>query len=157
LADQMGKLADAERKRDQTFQDLVKARAKNTHTRLTAPVDGVVQQLAVTTIGQVVASGQALMTIVPEGAPLEVVALVLNKDIGFVKVGQKVVVKVESFPFTRYGTIDGTVIRVSPDAVDMRSAPNLSEAAATVRPQSPGGNSERERPQLAFPTTIELA
>ena len=48
---------------------------------------------------------------------------------------QPAVVKVEAFPFTRYGTIDGKVTRISADAVDMRNAPNLSEAAATVRPQ----------------------
>ena len=139
------------------MQDLVKAKSKNERTRLRAPVAGVVEQLAVTTIGQVVSSGQSLMTIVPPDAPLEIEAMILNKDIGFVREGQEAVIKVEAFPFTRYGTIDGKVINVSPDAVDLRNAPNLSEAAAAVRPQSgapSAPNSGQGGPELAFPATI---
>jgi hemolysin D len=156
LAEQGDKLAETQRKRDHTFEDLIKARSKNTHARLTAPVDGIVQQLSVTSIGQVVTSGQTLMTVVPNDAPVEITVMVLNSDIGFVKVGQDAVIKVEAFPFTRYGTITGTVKRISPDAVDMRSAPNLSEAAAQVRPQNSSTSSASERPQLAFPAAISL-
>ena len=155
LADQMDKLEDTQRKRDHTFQDFIKARSKNAHSRLTAPVDGVVQQLAVTSIGQVVTSGQVLMTVVPKDTQLEVAAMVLNADIGFVKTGQEAVVKVDAFPFSRYGTIDGAVSRVSADAVDIRSAPNLSEAAATVKPQGPPMSAQIDQ-QLAFPVTVAL-
>jgi hemolysin D len=94
---------------------------------------------------------------VPPDAPLEIEAMILNKDIGFVREGQEAVIKVEAFPFTRYGTIDGKVIKVSPDAVDLRNAPNLSEAAAAVRPQSgaPSAPSAGQSgPELAFPATI---
>ena len=83
--------------------------------------------------------------------------MILNKDIGFVRAGQPAVIKVEAFPFTRYGTIDGTVAKISPDAVDLRNAPNLSEAAAAVRPQSGGSSSSgsgQGGPELAFPATI---
>jgi hemolysin D len=158
IADQTQKLAEAERKIDRLAQDLIKARSKLARTRLNAPVAGAVQQLAVTTIGQVVTSGQALMTIVPPDAPLEIEAMILNKDIGFVRVGQPAVVKVEAFPFTRYGAVDGTVTKISADAVDMRNAPNLSEAAATVRPQgAPSSQSKGGGPEMAFPATISLA
>jgi HlyD family secretion protein len=122
-------------------QDLIKAHSKNKRTRLRAPVSGIVQQLAVTTIGQVVSSGQSLMTIVPPDADLEIEAMILNKDVGFVRAGQPAVIKGEAFPVTRYGTIDGTVAKISPDAVDLRNAPNLSEASAAVRPQSGGSSS----------------
>ena len=115
------------------------------------------QQLAVSTVGQVVSSGQALLTIVPPDAPLEIEAMILNKDIGFVHTDQPAVVKVEAFPFTRYGTIDGTVTKISADAVDMRNAPNLSEAAATVRPQGAApASSGGQGPEMAFPATIAL-
>jgi hemolysin D len=156
VADQSQKLAEAERKRDQIMQDLVKARNKNARTRLTAPVSGVVQQLAVTTVGQVVNSGQSLMTIVPLDAPLEIEAMILNKDIGFVEPGQPAVVKVDAFPFTRYGTLVGTVTKVSSDAVDMRDSPNLSDAAAAVKVQGMSPNTGSSRPELAFPATIKL-
>src|SRR5262249_5691244 len=90
-------------------------------------------------------------------APLEIEAMILNRDIGFVHTGQPAVVKVEAFPFTRYGTIDGTVTRLSADAVDMRNAPNLSEAAAAVRPQGTASAASEHGPQMAFPATIALA
>jgi hemolysin D len=156
IAEQTEKLVDAERKRDHVMQDLVKAQSKNARTQLKAPVDGVVQQLAATTVGQVVAGGQTLMTIVPVDTPLEIDALILNKDIGFVREGQQAVIKIEAFPFTRYGTIEGTVTRISPDAVDMRNAPNLSEAAATVKPQGASSSSASSQPELGFPATISL-
>ena len=70
--------------------------------RLTAPVDGTVQQLAVHTVGGVVTPAQPLLVVVPEEDQLEVEAWVENKDIGFVDAGQTVEIKVDAFPFTRY-------------------------------------------------------
>jgi hemolysin D len=86
------------------------------HT-LRAPVDGTVQQLAVHAEGGVVTEAQPLMVIAPTDAQSEVEATLANKDVGFVQPGQKVEVKVETFPFTRYGTIPGEVSFVSNDAV----------------------------------------
>ena len=157
IADQTEKLVDVERKRDQLQQDLVKARFKNERMRLKAPISGIVQQLAVTTVGQVVSGSQTLMIIVPLDTPLEIETMILNKDIGFVQVGQPAVVKVDAFPFTRYGTIDGSVTKVSSDAVDMRDAPNLSDASASVKAQGMTSNSGTNRPELEFPVTIKLA
>jgi membrane fusion protein, hemolysin D len=108
-------------------------------------------------VGQVVTSGQALLTIVPPDTPLEIEAMILNKDIGFVRTGQPAIVKIDAFPFTRYGTLDGTVVKISSDAVDLRNAPNLSEAAATVRPQGAPSNSPGSAPEMAFPATVALA
>lgn len=84
--------------------------------QLRAPVDGTVQQLAVHTVGGVVTPAQPLLLVVPGAESLEIEAMVLNKDIGFVKAGQQVTVKVESFPYTRYGYLTGTVETVSHDA-----------------------------------------
>lgn len=84
---------------------------------LKAPVDGTVQQLATHTVGGVVTAAQPVMVIVPSEDKLEIEAIVPNKDIGFVQVGQEVVVKIESFPYTRYGYLTGKVKTVSFDAV----------------------------------------
>jgi hemolysin D len=111
------KLAETERRIDQLQQERVKASQRTQLQRMTAPVSGVVQQLAVHTIGGVVTPAQELMKIVPESESLEVEAWVLNKDIGFVQEGQPVEVKIETFPFTRYGTIDAEMLDVSNDAV----------------------------------------
>lgn len=97
-------------------EDASKARHRHSLTKLHAPVDGTVQQLAIHTVGGVVTEAQPLMAVVPEGETLEVEATVLNKDIGFVRAGQEAVVKVESFPYTRYGYLLGEVVSVSHDA-----------------------------------------
>jgi hemolysin D len=157
IADQSQKLAEVERKRDRLVQELIKAQSKSDRTQLRAPIAGTVQQLSVTTVGQVVTSGQSLLTLVPSDAPIEIEAMIANKDIGFVEVGQPAVVKVEAFPFTRYGTIAGEVAKVSRDAVDERDAANLSDAANAVKPQA-GGSAQPPRPQnLVFPATIHLS
>ncbi|QNR98808.1 HlyD family type I secretion periplasmic adaptor subunit [Stenotrophomonas sp. 169] len=84
---------------------------------LRAPVAGTVQQLAVHTVGGVVTPAQPLLAVVPSEEALEVEAAILNKDIGFVRTGQAVTVKVESFPYTRYGYLTGKVVSVSHDAM----------------------------------------
>ena len=84
---------------------------------LTAPVDGVINEVAVTTIGEVVEAGAPLMTIVPGDDELIVEALVLNKDIGVVRPGREAVIKLEAYPFTRFGYLHGVVETVSADAI----------------------------------------
>ena len=82
-----------------------------------APVDGTVLSLATKTIGGVVNGAQPIVEIVPENAPLIVEANVQNKDIGFIQVGQIVIVKVDTYSFHRYGYLKGTVKSISPDAI----------------------------------------
>lgn len=113
----IGSKIDADKRAALLEQELVKARTRENQQTLTAPVDGTVQQLAVHTIGGVVTPAQALMVIAPSDYQPEIEAVLENKDVGFVKVGQRVEVKVETFPFTRYGTLQGTVSYVSKDAV----------------------------------------
>ncbi|KER03533.1 HlyD family type I secretion periplasmic adaptor subunit [Photorhabdus temperata] len=99
-------------------QELAKARHQENLTSLKAPVAGTVQQLAVHTVGGVVTPAQSLMVIVPANQPIEVEAMLENKDVGFVHIGQPVTVKVETFNFTKYGTVDGEVLSVSNDAIE---------------------------------------
>ncbi|GAA4486740.1 HlyD family type I secretion periplasmic adaptor subunit [Gluconacetobacter asukensis] len=87
-------------------------------TVLRAPVTGTVQQLAVHSSHGVVTPGEKLMVIVPDDQHLVVEAMIPNRDIGFVKVGQRVQVKVAAFKFTQYGLVPGSVVLVSRDAVD---------------------------------------
>lgn len=110
-------LVEAIKKRDAAQQELLKATQRRELQTLRAPIDGVVQQLAVTTVGGVVTVAQPLLTIVPENTPLEVEAQVINRDIGHVKVGQRVINKVETYDFTRFGYIEGEVLWVGNDAM----------------------------------------
>ena len=112
-------LSEQETKAASLFRELVKAEQRSGLQTLTAPIDGVVQQLAVHTVGGVVTPAQQLLLLVPSEHQLEVEAMVENKDIGFVKEGQDVEMKIETFPFTRYGLIDGRIVDVSTDAVQL--------------------------------------
>lgn len=111
-------LHEAEQKATASGQELVKAESRGKLMTLVAPVDGTVQQLAVHTVGGVVTSAQPLMMVVPKDNQLEVQADVENKDIGFVNAGQEAEVKVDTFPFTKYGTLHAKVTQVSDDAVN---------------------------------------
>lgn len=99
-------------------QEARKSRRSRRGQVLRAPIDGTVQGLSVHTVGGVVAPGQELMHIVPTGGGLEVEAWLANRDVGFVHPGQRGEVKVETFPFTRYGVIEAEVTDVSRDAVE---------------------------------------
>ena len=110
-------LAKAEQKAASLAHDVIKAEQRTKLQLLTAPVDGVVQQLAVHTVGGVVTPAQALLVIVPIDSHLEIEAMVSNRDIGFVHVGQAAEIKVDTFNFTRYGLLHGEVLSVSQDAI----------------------------------------
>lgn len=99
-------------------QELLKADLRNKLMQLTSPVEGTVQQLAVHTIGGVVTPAQPVMLIVPQDNPLEVEAFIENKDIGFVKPNQEAEVKIETFQYTKYGTLHAKVASVSHDAIN---------------------------------------
>lgn len=107
----------AEKRIIELENNLVKAKQILAQTTITAPVDGTVLSLTVKTIGGVVNAGQQLAQIVPEKVPLYVDAALDNQDIGFVKPGQRVVVKVATYPFQRYGYLEGIAENISPDAI----------------------------------------
>jgi hemolysin D len=110
-------LVKAEQKAAGLAQDIIKAEERTRLQKLTAPVDGVVQQLAMHTIGGVVTPAQTLMIIVPSESHLEVEAMISNKDIGFIESGQEAAIKIDTFNFTRYGVLNGKVLNVSLDAI----------------------------------------
>ncbi len=115
-SERLSELADVENRIASLEQERIKAEKKVFLQRLTAPVTGRVHQLAIHTIGGVVTPAQELMRIVPEEDAIEVEAWLPNKDIGFVHEGQTAEIKVETFPFTKYGTIDGEIKTLSNDA-----------------------------------------
>ena len=110
-------LNKAEQKAAGLEQDVIKAEQRTKLQVLSAPVDGVVQQLAVHTVGGVVTPAQQLLVVVPQDSHLEIEAMVPNRDIGFVHEGQEAEIKVDTFSFTRYGLLHGKVLSVSPDAI----------------------------------------
>ncbi|MGB0663228.1 MAG: HlyD family type I secretion periplasmic adaptor subunit [Pontibacterium sp.] len=117
LSQAMASLQDAERRYAGLTEEHQKGLTQLSHTQLTSPIDGVVEQLSVHTLGGVVTPAQELMKVVPFNQTLMVEAMVANKDVGFVEEGQRVVVKVDAFPFTKYGLLEGEITNLSDDAI----------------------------------------
>ena len=135
-----GDLTKAQAQAAGLAQDTMKAARRTALQALTAPVDGVVQQLAVHTIGGVVTPAQPLAVVVPVASPIEIEAILANRDIGFVHAGQEAAIKIETFNFTRYGLIHGSVISVSRDAVTSASPPDHGNGGGA----SAGGEQPRQ-------------
>ncbi len=110
-------------------QDARKSRQRRKRQLLQSPVTGTVQELAVHTSGAVTTPAQVLMKIVPESAVLEIEALLKNQDRGFVRPGQPVAVKVDTFNFTKYGLIDAEVSGISNDAIEEKGTVGCLEPA----------------------------
>ena len=117
------------------------------------------QKVDVTTVGQVVTPAQSLVTIVPDGTPLVVEATVSNEDIGYLKVGQPVEVKVDTFPFQRYGSLKGTLISISPDAEDKNAASRDTDTRAGAGSQQtdPARDPANNSPNAGYVYKVHIA
>ncbi len=140
-------LAESQEKSGLAREEVTKSRRRQAFMQLRAPVSGTVQQLAISTVGGVVQPAQTLMIIVPDDADPVVEARIQNKDIGFIREGQPVRVKLEAFPFTDYGIVPGVVESISRDAVD------TSEPGAAERRDR---NGRVVQPGLVYTTRIRL-
>ena len=108
-------------------ENLNKASRMHELTELVAPVDGVVQQVADRSVGSVLREAETLVTIVPDGADLYVEANVASRDVSYLKLGDTVRVKLESYPFQRFGTVTGVLTVVSPDSQPLKEEDDTSK------------------------------
>jgi len=149
-ADTLSKLNERHAKADLQARQLqnegAKASQREKLTTLTAPVDGTVQQLAIHTTGGVVTPAQVLLVVVPDQAQVTADVTLENKDVGFVNQGQAAEIKLETFPYTRYGTVPAKVTTITADAV-MQEA--KAQADKDGKPVISGG--------AVFPATLTLA
>jgi hemolysin D len=148
-----GQLAEAERKAEGLSQDVAKAQQKINAQYLKAPIDGTVQQLAIHTVGGVVTPAQVLLALVPLDSHLEIEAMILNRDVGFVRPKQQAEIKVDTFNFTRYGLLRGEVLSVSRDAI-VRDKP--VDRASEKTPGADSTSSEPKGQELSFAARISL-
>lgn len=122
-------------------------------TTLVSPVNGVVKQVRVNTIGGVVAPGAPVMEVVPVGPRVLVEARVTPADIGFVKTGQPVKIKLTAYEYTVYGALEGTVVSISPDAMgdpEKAATPGGTWYRAMVR-ADPGSLRKADKPLPVLP------
>jgi len=135
-------LAKAEADARLRQEELTKSRQRSSLQRLIAPVDGTITQLSVHTIGGVVEPAKPIMVVVPRGGSLVAEVKILNKDVGFVKEGQPVAVKLEAFPFTRYGTVGGHVETVGSDALEDEKLGLVYPVHIRIEPDAKGAAGE---------------
>jgi len=128
-------------------QELAKQAHRRELLELRAPQAGMVKDLATHTVGTVAAPGSILMTLVPRGDSLVAEVWVGNQDIGFIREGQAVKLKLAAFQFQKYGMVEGVVRQVSADATE---APSGNTRSDTL------GGRDRPMGPLAYRTLVEL-
>lgn len=122
---------------------------------LRAPHAGIVKDMAVHTLGTVVSPGSVLLTLVPQDEPLEAEVMVKNEDVGFVYPDQKARIKLATYPFQKYGMVEGKVVHVSADATeesgrkDGKTNPSQLVYKVVIRPGTPYLELDGERLKLA--------
>ncbi|MBF0240163.1 MAG: HlyD family efflux transporter periplasmic adaptor subunit [SAR324 cluster bacterium] len=114
----MTELAESERQLALVENELLKVQQRQNFIKLTSPIDGVVLKLGSYTEGGVVQPADPMVYIVPESSELVVEAWLLNRDVGFVKKGMEVALKVETFSFQKYGTLPAVVDQISADSTE---------------------------------------
>ena len=136
-------------------QKFIKAKERADRMKITSPINGVVMGISVTTKNQVVTTGEELMRIVPEDKGIEIEAYAQNKDIGFINIGQRAVVKIDAFPFTRFGSLDAKVTTVAHDAIPEPDAQLIESNPSKSNKSKYFGGMQRTQ-NLVFPVTLML-
>ena len=110
------KLSEISGQLDEIETNLEKYSLSKDYQYITAPVSGHINSINVNTIGAAVTSAQELVTIVPDNTPVELVCYVKNMDIADVEIGMETEIKLEAYPYNKYGTVKGKVKYISPSA-----------------------------------------
>jgi HlyD family secretion protein len=119
---------------------LNKARRMKDYTKLTAPVSATVLEIADRSVGSVLREAETLVTLVPDAADLYVEANVPSRDISYLRAGNQVRVKLETYPFQRYGTVDGILDVISADSIPLKQEEKSQFFYRTqIRPTTPLG------------------
>ncbi len=110
------KLSEIGSQLDEINSNLEKYRLSKEYQNITAPVSGYVNSISVNTIGETVTSAEQLVTIVPDNTPVEMVCYVKNMDIADIEIGMETEIKLEAYPYNKYGTVKGIVKYISPSS-----------------------------------------
>lgn len=117
LLDLQNKISELSSNIDELEQEKVQYLESMSQHDIKAPIDGYVQDLVIHTIGGSLNATEPALKIVPNKDELVVEAMVLNRDIGFLKTGQETVIKIDTFDFIKHGALKGKIINISGDAI----------------------------------------
>lgn len=118
-------LADVTSKLQEVRMNIRKYDISKGYYSLTAPVSGYVQNIAVNTIGETVTPSEKLVSIVPDDAEVEMECFVKNMDIADIQKGMNAEVKLEAYPYNKYGTVDAEVSYISPSSFQNETLGNV--------------------------------
>ncbi len=152
----MENLNEYRQKWDNAELTLEKALQWDQRSYLRASVDGIIEQVNIHTIGGVVEPAQVLMSIVPSNAEIEIEAFVENKDIGFVKEGQIVDIKFESYPYTYYGSLDGSIRYVSSNSIEQPNGEHVYPIRVVMNDQKMTIDGDDKAIQVGMSLTAEV-
>ena len=116
LAQVLSDLSDAKAKLNTTESGLAQQNSRRTNLSIKSPDDGIVQNLAVFAVGQSIAPNEPMMRIVPTDEHLILEARVSNNDIGYIHVGMPATVKIQTYDFAKFGSLQGEVVQIAADA-----------------------------------------
>ena len=149
-------IRDADTKLKLNSQELKKTTNRDTSLFIKAPVDGYVHQLVSNTLGGVVAATQTMMYIVPTDDLLEVEIKLENKDVGRLKQGMDAQIKIDTFPFTKYGTVNGRLRVISADAIVDEKKGLLYSARVSLLSKSIILDGRENKLSTGMTTVVEL-
>lgn len=149
-------MRDAHAKRQLALQDLQKFSSRDELMQIRSPIDGYVHQINVHTVGGVIGAAQPLMSLVPIDDPLEVEVVLANKDIGRLRPGMTAQVKVDTFPYTRFGTVPATLRLISADAVNDERLGLIYKARLTLSKTELSSGTDVHKLSPGMTTAVEI-
>ncbi len=152
----LGALIDTKLNVAKTKADLFNLRTRLAFHFIRAPLAGTVQQLAIETIGATVQTGEKLLVIVPKDTAMEITAKILHRDAGLVRVGQPVAIKLEAYPFTKFGALAGRVANISRSSVSGPNGSSYFVATISITPPDPGTSQAAFEISSGMSATVDI-
>lgn len=149
-------MREANAKRQLALQDMRKFSSRDELMQIRSPIDGHVHQINVHTVGGVIGAAQPLMSLVPIDDPLEVEVALENKDIGRLRPGMTAQVKVDTFPYTRFGTVPASLRLISADAVNDERRGPIYKARLTLAKSELASGADVHKLSAGMTTVVEI-
>ncbi len=160
LQDSQAELGKAQEDLAGILQIVVQRKEQLGFTEVRSPMDGIVRNVRLTTLGGVAKPGEEIMQIVPVGDDLIIEAKVKPADIAFIKPGLPAAVKLDAYDFTIYGALEGVVNYISPDTLNEEvrgvDQPYYRVHIKTGGHNLVGLNNERIEIQPGMTATVEI-
>lgn len=149
-------LSETQKRINELSANIESIKFSNKNQKITAPCDGYIDKLFVHTIGGIVTPAQAIIALTPANTPVLIKAKVLNRDIGFIKKGMPVSIKIDTYDFQKYGSLKGTVKSISKNSIDDEQLGPIYEIYITPNENTLLINGKEERISTGMTLNAEI-